>query len=53
MAFLVNHVSHALTARMGEAPADLDLTASQYCVLRKAHEMERTQSGRHDRGSLA
>jgi MarR family transcriptional regulator, transcriptional regulator for hemolysin len=43
LAFLFNQVSYALVARMGEALADLDLTVSQYCVLWKAHERERTQ----------
>jgi DNA-binding MarR family transcriptional regulator len=52
LAFLVNQVSYALAARMGEALADLDLTVSQYCVLWKAHEKERTQIEIAEEGAL-
>ncbi|NMO90469.1 MarR family winged helix-turn-helix transcriptional regulator [Actinomycetospora sp. TBRC 11914] len=52
LAFLVNQVSYALAARMGEALADLDLTVSQYCVLWKAHERERTQIEIAEEGGL-
>jgi MarR family transcriptional regulator for hemolysin len=52
LAFLFNQVSYALAARMGEALADLDLTVSQYCVLWKAQEKERTQIEIAERAAL-
>ena len=52
LAFLVNQVSYALAARMGEALAELDLTVPQYCVLWKAHEKERTQIEIAEEGAL-
>ena len=52
LAFLVNQVSYALAARMGEALADLGLTVSQYCILWKADETERTQIEIAEEGAL-